>query len=66
MHSISQTFKIALSNREKEILAFIEKGLSSKEIADKLSISKFTVDNHRRNMLKKRKSHNHVELVGCM
>ncbi len=49
------SFKIALTLREKEILNFIAAGLNSNQIADKLAISKYTVDNHRRNMLKKRK-----------
>ncbi len=51
------SFKIALTLREKEILNFIAAGLNSNQIADKLAISKYTVDNHRRNMIRKRKDH---------
>ena len=42
-----------LSNREIEIIKLIESGLSSKEIADKLFLSKHTVDTHRSNILEK-------------
>jgi DNA-binding CsgD family transcriptional regulator len=42
-----------LSVRELEILKLIYGGASSKEIADQLFLSVNTVDNHRRNMLKK-------------
>lgn len=57
MNMLYPSFKIALTEREKEILGFISAGFSSNQIAHKLSISKYTVDNHRRNMLKKRKEH---------
>jgi len=41
------------SPREFEILEFIEKGLCSVEIAEKLFISVNTVDTHRKNILAK-------------
>jgi DNA-binding CsgD family transcriptional regulator len=40
-----------LSEREKEVLRLISKGMESKEIAHELFISSHTVDNHRRNMI---------------
>ncbi|MCQ2140139.1 MAG: response regulator transcription factor [Bacteroidales bacterium] len=40
-----------LSDREKEVLSLISKGLSSKEIADRLCISVFTVSRHRQNII---------------
>lgn len=43
----------SLSDREKQILMMIGKGLSSKEIAATLSLSKKTVDFHRSNILRK-------------
>jgi DNA-binding CsgD family transcriptional regulator len=43
----------SLSRQEKNILVFLSKGKSSKEIADELFISSLTVDTHRRNLLKK-------------
>jgi DNA-binding CsgD family transcriptional regulator len=42
-----------LTTRELEILTLIADGASSKDIAAKLFLSVNTVDNHRRNMLKK-------------
>ena len=42
-----------LTVREKEILRFIVLGYANKEIADKLSISVKTVENHKTNMMQK-------------
>jgi DNA-binding CsgD family transcriptional regulator len=42
-----------LSARELDILKLIEAGLSSKQIAEQLSISVYTVDTHRGNILEK-------------
>ncbi|HPR33555.1 MAG TPA: LuxR C-terminal-related transcriptional regulator [Prolixibacteraceae bacterium] len=42
-----------LSERETEVLAFIAKGLSNKEIAEKLFISIHTVNTHRKNIVHK-------------
>ncbi|MDU1891447.1 MAG: helix-turn-helix transcriptional regulator [Dysgonomonas sp.] len=50
-----------LSVREKEVLLLIEKGMMSKEIADRLSISKNTVDRHRQNILEKLRVKNSIE-----
>ena len=52
-----------LSERELEVLYQICKGLSNQEIADKLHISKRTVDKHRENLLAKTNSKNTVGLV---
>lgn len=53
-----------LTSREKEILGFIQQGLLSKEIADKLSISVNTVNIHRQNILQKMQVNNSLEAVG--
>jgi two-component system invasion response regulator UvrY len=53
----------ALSQREIEIIAFIKKGHSSKEIADALNISVKTVEVHRYNILKKLNLKNAAALV---
>jgi len=45
--------QLDITNRERDILYYVEKGLSSKEIASSLFISKATVDTHRQNMLRK-------------
>lgn len=42
-----------LSPREMEILGLLDKGLVSKEIADRLFISANTVNNHRQNIIRK-------------
>jgi DNA-binding CsgD family transcriptional regulator len=42
-----------ISVREKDVLQLAAQGLESSEIAKKLFISSFTVDNHRRNMIAK-------------
>lgn len=47
-----------LTSREKEILGFIQQGLFSKEIANRLSISVNTVNIHRQNILQKMQVNN--------
>lgn len=58
-----QTGLNSLSQREIEIIAFIKKGFSSKEIADALKISVKTVEVHRYNILKKLNLKNAAALV---
>lgn len=50
-----------LSVREKIILKMIQSGKSSKIIADKLKISKHTVDRHRQNIIAKLRVNNTIE-----
>lgn len=52
-----------LTNRELEVLMCICRGMSNQEIADKLYISKRTVDKHRENILQKTQSKNTAEMV---
>jgi len=52
-----------LSERELEVINQIRDGLSSKEIADKLTISIKTVEVHRHNILKKLKVKNTASLI---
>lgn len=54
---------IALSPREKEVLGLIVKEFTSEEIAEKLFISKKTVDNHRQNLFVKCNCKSTVGLV---
>lgn len=56
----------ALSVREIQIINFIRKGLSSKEIAQAISISVKTVEVHRYNILKKLHLKNAAALVNYM
>lgn len=54
---------IELSQREREVLSLIAKGLSNSEIADKLFISTRTVEKHRAELLLKTESKNSISLV---
>jgi len=45
--------KYNLTKREAEVIQMVCKGYSSQEIADKLFLSSFTVQTHRRNIFKK-------------
>jgi two-component system, NarL family, nitrate/nitrite response regulator NarL len=42
-----------LSEREKEVLAFVARGARNREIAEELTISEFTVKRHMQNILQK-------------
>ena len=57
------TRRSKLSKKEKEILQFLVKGMSSREIAEKLQLSVRTVDNHRANMMRRLQVRNAAELV---
>ena len=52
-----------LSRREKEILQYIASDMTSQQIADKLFLSKRTVDNHRLSLLMKLGVKNVASLV---
>jgi DNA-binding NarL/FixJ family response regulator len=52
-----------LTERETEVLRLVAKGLSYKDIAERLFLSHRTVQNHVQNTLRKLQLHNRVELV---
>ncbi len=52
-----------LTERETEVLRLVAKGLSYKEIAERLVLSHRTVQNHVQNTLRKLQMHNRVQLV---
>ena len=52
-----------LTSRETEILKMVAKGMSYKQIADRLVLSHRTVQNHVQNTLRKLQMHNRVELT---
>ena len=66
-HKIPQQEKILtvgmLTDREHQIVKMIAKGMSTYEIADKLSLSHHTINTHRKNILKKWQISSPVELV---
>jgi DNA-binding NarL/FixJ family response regulator len=51
-----------LTERETEVLRLVAKGLSYKQIADRLVLSHRTVQNHVQNTLRKLQLHNRVQL----
>lgn len=52
-----------ISPKEKIVLDLMRQGLSSKEIALALNISFHTVQSHRKNLLRKFKARNSVDLI---
>jgi len=52
-----------LTARETEVLRLVAKGLTYKQIAERLVLSHRTVQNHVQNTLRKLQLHNRVELV---
>lgn len=52
-----------LTERETEVLKMVAKGMSYKQIADRLVLSHRTVQNHVQNTLRKLQMHNRVELT---
>jgi two-component system NarL family response regulator len=53
----------SLTTREIEVLRFVAKGMSNREIAEELYISENTVKNHVRNILEKLHLHSRMEAV---
>lgn len=52
-----------LSKRECQVLQLLHEGLSSAAIAKKLCLSEHTINNHRKNMLKKTATNNTASLI---
>ena len=52
-----------LSSREKEIIQYLVEGKTSQEISETLSLSKNTIDTHRRNILEKTGLKSTTELI---
>jgi len=52
-----------ISPREKEVVTLIAEGMTTKEIAEKLFLSKHTIESHRQNILLKLDIKNSAELV---
>lgn len=63
MTSCESETHTSLSERELQVVELVADGLTNEKIAEKLEISKRTVDNHISNILSKTSTHNRVELV---
>ena len=55
--------ELELSDREEEVLQLISEGFTNMEIADKLFLSKRTVEGHRQSLINKAKVKNSAELI---
>lgn len=62
-NTTQQAINVTLTTRESEILTMLTKGLSSKEIGEKLFISPRTVDAHKYNIMQKFNVNSSSELV---
>lgn len=60
---ITKEYTGFFSNRELDVLKLLKEGITSAIIAQKLFISKHTVDGHRRNMLNKSNCNNTIDLI---
>lgn len=54
---------LKLTDRELEVLRFVARGLSNRDVAAQLAISENTVKNHVRNILEKLQLHSRMEAV---
>ena len=61
--SVPDPLTIDLSTREVEIVELVAEGLTNQEIAERLTISKRTVDNHVSNVFTKTGAKNRVALL---
>lgn len=52
-----------LTERETEVLRLVAKGLTAKQIGERLVVSHRTVESHVQNTLRKLQLHNRVQLV---
>ncbi len=59
----AKSMEWALTDRESEVLSLMGQGYLSKEIAARLGVSKFTIDNHRKNILTKLEADNAIEAI---
>ncbi len=55
--------RLCLSKREQEILRYISRGFTSQSIGNELFISRYTVETHRKNILRKLNFNSSTELV---
>lgn len=58
--------KQLLTKRENEILELFRKGLTSKECAEQLYVSYFTIETHRKNIHRKLGTHKIINAVNVL
>ena len=63
LHETPEPDRPALTERETEVLKMVAKGMSYRQIAERLVLSHRTVQNHVQNTLVKLQMHNRVELT---
>ncbi len=61
--SLKKSEKKLFTEREKQVIEFLCEGITTKEIAAKLNVSKRTVDTHKSNIMQKLGFYSTVELV---
>jgi DNA-binding NarL/FixJ family response regulator len=54
---------VKLTTRENEILKLVAQGLTASKIAEILFLSRFTIENHKKNLLQKLQAKNIAELI---
>lgn len=59
----SSNEQVRLSNREKEIIQLLKQGLNTREISEKIFISQYTVETHKKNIFRKLEVKSSVELL---
>ena len=52
-----------VTSKERQVLALVSMGLTTKEIAGKLNLSHHTIESHRKNLLRKYEAKNSAELI---
>jgi two-component system response regulator NreC len=61
-HGVTKSYDL-LTEREREVLHLLAEGKSNKEAAAVLSLSPYTIDTHRTNLMQKLGLHNTAEIV---
>ena len=61
--SIASVSRMVLTTREREVLQLLAEGKTNKEVASILSLSLYTVETHRGNILQKLNLHSGAELI---
>lgn len=52
-----------VTSKERQVLALVSMGLTTKEIANELNLSHHTIETHRKNLLRKYEAKNSAELI---